>query len=151
METQIKQKLVKKRSWVWSYFDLPVNNSSQCNICHNKIPYLSSTTPLSYHLNKVHNIKESARKKLRIDLNSHDTEQDEYSILNTSEYDDVIDDELNSKKLYDSLLKFIIGTNQPLSIVENKFFQELLQNLNKSYKVPSRSYLTNKLIPLKVI
>ena len=150
METRLKQKRAKKRSWVWSYFDPPVNNNSKCNVCNNGIPYSSSTTPLSYHLNKVHNLKERARKKSKLDFDAQENEQGDDSISNGTDIDEAVDDDLISKKLLASLLNFIIGTNQPLSIVENKLFQELVHNLNKNFKIPSRSYFCNKLLPSKV-
>ena len=85
-----------------------------------------------------------------MDFDAQENEQGDDSISNETDIDEAVDDDLISKKLLASLLNFIIGTNQPLSIVENKLFQELVHNLNKNFKIPSRSYFCNKLLPSKV-
>lgn len=46
-------------------------------------------------------------------------------------------------------MHFIAGDLQPLSIVDSKYFQNLLEKLNPKYQFPSRKHLSTKLIPEK--
>ena len=39
-------------------------------------------------------------------------------------------------KINKNLLKFLINTNQPISIVENEYFKDHLKSLDPSYESP---------------
>lgn len=46
-------------------------------------------------------------------------------------------------------MHFIAGDLQPLSIVDSKYFQNLLEKLNPKHQFPSRKHLSTKLIQEK--
>ena len=50
----------------------------------------------------------------------------------------------------DSLVLFVAGDLLPLSVVESKYFRNLMEKANSKYQVPSRKHLTSKLIHEKV-
>ena len=74
-------------------------------------------------------------------------------IQDESEYDDEEEDDFDSKdeSIVDAILEFIIGPNQPLSLVDHPDFKFMLKKLNKRFKKPCKATLRNKLIPKKVI
>jgi hypothetical protein len=51
-------------------------------------------------------------------------------------------------KITDSLVENVItGCSLPLSLVENESFRKFMHDVNPKYNLPTRAYLTNKLIP----
>ena len=56
-------------------------------------------------------------------------------------------EETGHKKLNKLLVNFIVGTDQPISIVRHPDFVNLVSELNKSYKMPCINTVSKKLIP----
>jgi hypothetical protein len=46
-----------------------------------------------------------------------------------------------------NIMEFIAVDLQPFSVVENTGFKRLIQNLQPKYKIPSRFYFTQKMLP----
>jgi hypothetical protein len=47
------------------------------------------------------------------------------------------------------LIRFIAGSNQPVSLVENKFFKEFVEVLNRTYKIPCRKTISKKVYQMR--
>ena len=56
-----------------------------------------------------------------------------------------------SKKINVALLRFLIATNQPISLVDNKIIQSLIETLYKPYKIPRSGFFSYNLLPELVI
>eukprot|EP00953_Heterococcus_sp_UTEX-ZZ885_P007239 4392-Heterococcus_DN1.PRE.9 len=50
----------------------------------------------------------------------------------------------------DSFIKWMVMTQQPLSVAESPYFQQMLTTLSPTIKVPSRSRITTKLIEFEL-
>jgi hypothetical protein len=46
-------------------------------------------------------------------------------------------------QITDSLVTFIAGDLMPLSVVDSKYFRNLMEKANSKYQVPSREYLSS--------
>ncbi|XP_062579450.1 zinc finger BED domain-containing protein 4-like [Saccostrea cucullata] len=55
----------------------------------------------------------------------------------------------NQQQITDALLHFIAGDLLPLSIVDSKYFQNLMEKVNPKYQLPSRKHLSTTLIQEK--
>ena len=60
------------------------------------------------------------------------------------------EDSAQKRKLIDSLIDFIIKTNQPLSLVDDEYFVKMLSSFDNRLRLSLRQTVTNKLIPLKI-
>jgi hypothetical protein len=47
------------------------------------------------------------------------------------------------------LIRFIACTNQPLVLVENPFFKDFVESLNRSYKIPCRTTVSKKIVQMR--
>lgn len=56
---------------------------------------------------------------------------------------------VHQTQLTDAVVEFVAGNLLPLSIVESPYFHALLSKADPKYQVPSRKYLSRKLIPQK--
>ena len=62
------------------------------------------------------------------------------------------DDSYDTKDegILNAIVDFIVGTNQPLSIIYHPNFKHLLKRLNIHFNGPCKHTLRNKIIPIKV-
>ena len=139
-----------KTSWVWEYFDSG-NKQVSCKICNSYVKWNNDgTSQLKAHLNTKHNIF-----KVGCHLNSNNgINQNELQDLNTESEGD--SDEANKvkkhPKINEKLVDFVVGCSLPNSIVNNLYFRNLIKALvpEYEYKLPSRGFFSNTLIPEKV-
>ncbi|XP_065672004.1 uncharacterized protein LOC136089842 [Hydra vulgaris] len=134
------KKGIRKRSFVWTYFEKDQKNQTKCSICHKILPYNSSTSSVQSRLSIDHCINSKISEKSTILLNDDDISDIESGNENSFE-------ETGHKKLNKFLMNFIVGTNQPISIVRHPDFVNLVSELNKSYKMPCINTVSKKLIP----
>ncbi|XP_065642455.1 zinc finger BED domain-containing protein 4-like [Hydra vulgaris] len=135
------KKGIRKRSFVWTYFEKDQKNQTKCSICYKILPYNNSTSSTQPHLSINHCINSKISKKSTILLNDDDKSDIESGNENSFE-------ETGHKKLNKLLINFIVGTDQPISIVRHPDFVNLVSELNKSYKMPCINTVSKKLIPL---
>ena len=135
-----------KRSWVWEYFEKHDNNTI-CLVCSKKISWNNiSTNQLAWHINSHHNIFGSSNKKRKLDwVNLDDSNEESIDKEN-------LDPNPNSSKkkatINTKLVDFIVGSNLPVSIVENKLFADFVKSLiGNEYSLPCRGVVTHSLIP----
>ena len=111
------------------------------------------TTNLRHHIKKKHST--SIQDENNNNVSSHNFDIDSDNDLD--EYDENELAHINKKlridksKIYDALIRFVVGTNQPISIVDNPHFRNLTKILNSAYTNPCRQTLAYTLIPDKVI
>ena len=153
-------KALKARSPVWGYFSLCDDDSTKviCKVCSDRIPRGGSnpksfnTTNLRKHLEKRH--LEKYRELLKVEkekarVNSSDERQASQP---------KIDESFEAMKPYNTESpRYIAITNavarmiatdfQPFSIVEDEGFKLVLNVMDQRYKVPSRKYFSEKIIP----
>ena len=128
------------KSWTWSYFTKAEENGifkAKCNIFSKEKEFVSSTSGLISHL-AGHNIYKACSVQKGIVENENMTESDDSS-------DEAPSPNLNStksKKINVALLRFLIATNQPISLVDNKIFQSLIENLYKPFKIPRSRFFS---------
>ena len=136
-------KKFNKRSFVWKNFKQVSNNEATCNVCSQKISYNGTTTCLIYHLKKLHHITNSIEipSKQSLVKNNFNKKDKEMSKMN----------ETKQKILDEKLCLFFAKCNLPLSVTQNKQFQDFTKELNKNYEPPSQQYATNSILPELVI
>ena len=147
-----------ERSFVWKFFRKSDLNSKEetipCQLCHQSVSFRGSTTAtLIWHLNKKHDICKTNYKLFLNMRNRVSIENDSSS----SEYSDAEEDSNKSEskspkdtEITDRLVDFLVMTNQPLSLLEEQSFIDLVGELNPTFKMPSKGKVKNKLIPAKV-
>lgn len=81
--------------------------------------------------------KSSHIKRRRVDYDELD---------NADEIDNDVTNENRLDKMNDSLMKFIVATDQSLSIVSNKYFKSFVSSLNSRFKLPCRQTVTHRFL-----
>jgi hypothetical protein len=151
MSNQNNKKKYVPRSYVWNYFTLKTvigTQVTECLLCHKTQNYCGSTSSMIHHLKNFHQITNST--ELSGDIN--DNYYEESANLDMSSYDTYYSNNIETPKSRDilnSLIAFIVATNQPLSLVDHSTFKAFVNNLNSKYKLPCRQNLTYSLIPKK--
>ena len=113
------KKGIRKRSFVWTYFDKDQKNQTKCSICYKILPYNSSTSSMQSHLSIDHCINSKVPKKSTTLLNDNDI-----SDIESGNENGFV--ETGHKKLNKLLVNFIVGTDQPISIVRHPDFVNLV-------------------------
>lgn len=164
-----------KESHVWQYFHKEDDGVHyKCTKCLKKLKKCGNTTNLSEHLIRKHGIRNTEvandnpddpgvpglSSQSAVPSGSHMTPQSlvrhpptqSYFVTTTSRQRDLTSKEKEELDL--ALVKMICLDFQPLSVVENKGFQEYTRKLqemvlkteNIPYKLPNRKTLTNTLV-----
>ncbi|XP_029289099.1 uncharacterized protein LOC115009315 [Cottoperca gobio] len=112
----------RKFSPVWNHFDLLTPNKVKCRLCSTELSYINkSTSSMLRHYRARHGGDEE----------SADTRE------NTPVPKQAVDE---------AVVNMIIKDCQPLSLVENEGFRELLKLIIPSYVLPSRKVCLRKVI-----
>jgi len=148
-------------SVIWKFFTIDKNDESkaQCNSCGKPISrggkdkHSYGHSGLRKHLSTHSTVfrqydalqKEATKdkvQKVETKVNSGSQQKLELCINPVWKIDDA-----RSQALIDKIAKFICLDQQPLSVVENKGFLDLLKHLAPKFKCPSRHYFTSNVIP----
>ena len=139
------------KSPVWQYFGFYKSSSgviqrekAVCRLCHSELSYSGNTTNLRTHIERHHPIEHKL-------LNS-EPKKEQYSKQQTLQevverLNPLSSDSERHVKLVSAIGNFIAQDMQPLSVVENKGFMELMKVAEPRFKVPSRGYFTKTVIP----
>ena len=148
----------KRRALIWNYFNIQSNQSThaKCNVssCQQAIkrgqnPSSYSTTPLVNHLRSKHrNLFEQYEAALSQPGTSivQNLPANQPSIL--SAFEDVRvwpHDNSKARKITRKVAEMIALDVQPISIVEDSGFKELLTTIEPRYCLPSRPYIRNEI------
>lgn len=155
-QIQNQKKTRAKRSRIWDYFKLnDETNNISCKVCDFNKTQEHSTTQYWNHLSTEHHILDSTVKFLGVKRRSSEfilseSENEDSSNEDSKEQiDNTLKKQSSKKQKTDQLLvQFLIEQNLPISVVQSEKFKQFLSQLN--YKPPSRSTITNKLIPIMV-
>lgn len=143
-------------SYVWTHFD-KIDQEASCKVCKKKIKLCGNTTNLREHLKRMHCIadeKPSASKKTAVGeteilkVGEHSGKKVKQTILSSAQ----VAIELNQKQKFNidtTVLQMVCVDYQPLQVVENTGFLNLVRTLQKEicgsetvYIPPSRKVLT---------
>ncbi|CAG8658270.1 10602_t:CDS:1, partial [Scutellospora calospora] len=106
--------------------------------CEQELAYYQSTTAIKIHLLSLHHITKAVVQK-----NQNFSQQLLPKILK-----DISIASLSKKKqkeLNQYLIRFIVGTIQPLQLVEALDFIEFCNQLDFRYKIPSKKFLKDEI------
>lgn len=145
----------KRRSFVWNYFtvDEVFIHLAICDICSESVKRGETsdtkkftTSLLIYHLRTQHGITQGDESKQK-DLECF-YKQNNSPILKFFKTQKLWDiNDIFSVNIHNIIAKMIIIDLQPVSIVEDEGFAMLLKHLEPRYKIPSRKYFTERILP----
>ena len=157
---------------LWDYFS-KVANMVICNQCSKKLPHRTALTNLKSHLQRKHCVhyKIYIRKlkhhtflqksvnprvstnetvyllpKSKDNVTSPGIQEMEDSEMRDTGNNETISTELQ-KEIDASLIKFLVQSYQPASMIEGQGFARLMTALNADYKMPTRKAFTKKILP----
>lgn len=148
--TQIKTSPRVKRAWCWQYFN-EHGDDVICTLCEIRIKYFNSTSSMIYHLAAKHQLFNLNSKKRKLEIGS-DCESDSSIECSTNESESTIPKEESKKvnKINEKVVRFIVGTNQPLSMTQNPLFVDMVCELRAHYKLPGQKKMETRLFPQMV-
>ena len=132
---------------VWEYFrvyhEKNFRTHAFCLLCNNDVNYgkTHSTSCLEKHMRSKHQqefkaiMSDRAAKKLRLAECEKENDRITVTQVKLTEYMD------NTAKYPDCLMKWIYSTFQPLSIVENDSFRNMIDSLNKKAPIIGKDKL----------
>ena len=139
------------KSPVWQYFGFYKTHDGViqrekaiCRLCHSQLSHSGNTTNLRTHIEHHHPLEyevltaKSAKEK----CSKQPTLQEVVERVNP-----LSPDSERHIKLVSAVGNFIAVDMQPLSVVENKGFLDLMKAAEPRFKVPSRGYFTRTVIP----
>lgn len=140
-----------RRSEVWQHFKLhrTIKDKAFCNVCKIGITQVSSsTTNLSKHLLMKHSIKTETSSKPKKMPNDETNSAATSSTLTTLWNRKVPypRDHHKQTELTKMIAKFIYTDMQPISVVEDPGFKELMAYVDPKYQMPSRTHMMEKVL-----
>lgn len=154
---------VSRKSVVWQYFQLKEGDSSRaiCTLCRTefsrggKDAKQHTTTPLMKHLRSKHpteynlcNVSEaSGTTTAQSQVKMGTTQSTITNFTSPTSTKQWASDHPRAKAIHAAIGKMIAVDLQPYSIVEDTGFTELVQQLEPRYKLPSRRFFTENVIP----
>ena len=136
-----------RTSFVWDFFitDHDIETDvvyaiCQVKDCTRKYAHHGSTTNYTKHLRDDHHITEASLSSKTPEEIKNLKQSKQQSIV------ELLSRPLNPRKqklLNQDLVKFIVGTRQPLSIVENNYFKNYSNALNSQFSIPCINTVKN--------
>jgi hypothetical protein len=156
-----EEKLLKKRkppskntrprtSWVWKFFKLNEDNTKAiCQIegCEKSLIWCGSPSSLQTHLSGVHHITKAISMKYDVEDLTKNIIKDLDNLIIIEENTETTSKPHHITKqeaLTRSVMGFVIGTVQPLSILEDKDFINMINEFDKRYKIPCVKTFKNR-------
>lgn len=143
------------RSGVWNYFGFRFKydpdgkrvvdkNTTVCRKCHTTINYNSgNTTNMTTHSRRHHpDAKIGGTKQKQGATTTH-----RLQTLPGAFREPLAHDSKRAKEIDRAIATFIAVDMRPFSVVENAGFQDMLRTLEPRYKIPSRTYFTDTVVP----
>ncbi|CAB4474016.1 unnamed protein product [Rhizophagus irregularis] len=128
-----------KTSWVWKFFQFNDDNTKticQINGCEKMLAWCGSPSSMKTHLSGMHKITKAIAMRY-----------EEEELENLKKPDNIINphDSSKQKSLTKNVIGFVIGTVQPLSIVEDPDFINMINGFDERYKVPCIKTLKDRI------
>ncbi|RNA31153.1 hypothetical protein BpHYR1_005297 [Brachionus plicatilis] len=118
-------------SWVWKFFEYDKTTEiAKCTRCSFSRKHNNSTTYLRNHLATLYIFEEKSQEELKIAAAFFSDSGEEYSSDSNGESNDEIS-ENKAMRLKEKLTNFLVLTNQPASLIENK---NLIRHINLHQK-----------------
>ena len=144
-------------SAVWEYFELDAEKdaTARCKSCKKDVSRGGNdsgrynTTNLIKHLKKYHGeLHEEFAKATENKKRQHGSSLTQPTLLDTFKSREKLTRESKkAKEITEHIAHFIVLDDQPLSVVNNVGFRRLINHLEPRYEMPSRSYVTETVIP----
>ena len=148
----------KGKSKVWKYFGFSADaegkildeNKVTCRLCQSKLGYSKNTSNLFYHLEKEHPIEYTTVKDKSVAVPTPKSKQPtmETVLVSSAPY---AKSNPRYKQLLNATVEFICYGLNPVSIVDNPSFRNLLSVADRKFTIPTRTHFSRKLIPEKYI
>ncbi|RNA14996.1 zinc finger BED domain-containing 4 [Brachionus plicatilis] len=138
-----------KISWVWKFFEYDKTTEiAKCTRYSFSRKHNNSTTYLRNNLATLDIFEEKSQEELKIAAAVFSDSGEEYSSDSNGESNDerikkAKFSENKAMRLKEKLINFLVLTNQPASLVENKVFRDFCKELNSSYQPPCRNTFNN--------
>ncbi|CAB4413086.1 unnamed protein product [Rhizophagus irregularis] len=128
-----------KTSWVWKFFQFNDDNTKticQINGYEKMLAWYGSPSSMKTHLSEMHKITKAIAMRY---------EEEELEKLKKP--DNIINPHDSSKQesLTKNVIGFVIGTVQPLSIIEDPDFINMINGFDERYKVPCIKTLKDRI------
>ena len=126
-----------KTSWVWKFFQLNEDNTKTiCQIsgCEKMLVWCGSPSSMATHLLGAHQITKAIALKYQ-----------EEELKNLNQSDIKPHDFSKQESLTKNVMGFIIGTVQPLSIIEDPDFINMINGFDERYKIPCTKTLKDRI------
>ena len=141
----------RKSSVVWNHCR-QISKLTFCNYCPSSFDLKGSTSTALYHIRKQHPDKLSDAEKLSLltgGLTTPDAELPKRSTNRrlTDEAPDISHYSLLGRRLDRKLARALVTGAVSINILDNVNFAIFCESLCPRYKLPSRAYMTNTIIP----
>nr|XP_022910336.1 zinc finger BED domain-containing protein 1-like [Onthophagus taurus] len=147
----------RKISEIWLFYDQVDEFFAKCNLCKRVFSYKTSITNLKKHLECKHptvSIPSSSTSTARRDSTSSNSQQSESQPATQNQRVVPITTYMNrplneSKKttLDSKLMLLFTKSLQPFKLVEEQAFCDFIHELNPSYQLPSRHFISRTMLP----
>lgn len=138
-------------SAVWKHFDKIDKNRVKCRLCGKVYQSSGNTSNLQKHVREIHTVKKSNVPTETQATNAADLPLVPVPVVKRTLEDFFIESyphDSSKKKLIDlKIALMIVRDFQPLSLVENEGFIDLLHELDPRYQIVSRKTLTYNILP----
>ena len=148
----------KTRSEIWTYFKFMADSDGvvvekkkiACRLCRAIIAYSGNTSNMTYHLERFHTTEFRKYSKKAGPMEENTDEKEEAGLPEPKQLTQSATCKrtapfLQNSLKYCSLLR--ATTMQPLSIVDDPAFRNLLQVAEPRFQLPHRTHLTTKVLP----
>ena len=128
-----------KTSWVWKFFKLNEDNTKticQINGCEKMLAWCGSPSSMKTHLLGAHQISKTVAMRYQ---------EEELKELKKSDDNINPHDSFKQESLTKNVMGFVVGTVQPLSIVEDPDFINMINGFDKRYKIPCYKTLKDRI------
>ena len=156
----------RKKLPIWEFFMVAEDSRlGKCKVCEMEVPRGSqstksfTTTNLVYHLKTKHDEEYAQYNRLKADSDGKQKELGstsdskgmrlrQVSLQEIAELRKVWDiNDPRAKKIHAKVGEMIAIDYQPVSIVDHEGFKSLIRTLEPKYRMPSRKYFSETIIP----
>ncbi|CAG8680244.1 29364_t:CDS:2 [Gigaspora margarita] len=136
-----------KSSFAWKFFSQPIDGKVHCQVanCNAVLGYYNTQSTMKSYLHNKHQITKALLNKKSVDELKKSLKPENQLTLQQSLEIIKPHTKIQTQKLNNNLLRFIINSIKPLSIVEDKDFIKYSHDLDPKYKLPCKPVLKDKI------